>query len=127
MSGGITVVGLDSLVADLASATPRLAVTATAAVAVNARKVQQSARQRVRGHKYLPQYPGSISYDVLAGPASIEAEIGPDKNRKQGALGNIIEYGTSKNAPIEHLGPALEENAEDLVRGIEIALHQALP
>jgi hypothetical protein len=27
------------------------------------------------------------------------AEIGPDKERVQGALGNIIYFGTSKNAP----------------------------
>ncbi|WNI16617.1 hypothetical protein [Actinacidiphila sp. ITFR-21] len=127
MSAGIVIVGLEGLVADLASSTPRLAGNAATAVAVTSRKVQQSARARVRGHRHIPQYPASITYDVTAGPAGAEGEIGPDKNRAQGPLGNIIEYGTPKNPPIEHLGPALEENAEDLVHGIEVALHQALP
>ncbi|WP_329177810.1 hypothetical protein [Streptomyces sp. NBC_01477] len=127
MSSGIVIVGLDGLVNDLAGGSARLARNTTTAVAVTARKVQQGARSRVRGHKYLPQYPSSITYDVRTTPVGVEAEIGPDKDRPQGALGNLIEYGSSKNAPIEHLGPALEENADDLVRGIEIALHQALP
>lgn len=127
MSSGIVIVGLDPLLQAMAGSNTALYRNTTTAVAVTARKVQQGARARVRGHRYLPQYPNSITYDVRGGPGVIEAEIGPDKDRPQGPLGNIIEFGTPKNAPIEHLGPALEENSEDLVRGIEIALHQALP
>lgn len=126
MTNSVIVVGLDALVADMTSSAPRLAANAATAVAVNCRKIQQSARARVRGHRHLPQYPNSITYDVRRAPFAVEGEIGPDKSRRQGPLGNIIEYGTSNNAPIEHLGPALEENADDLVRGIEIAVAQAL-
>jgi hypothetical protein len=43
----------------------------------------------------------------------------------QGSLGNIIEFGTSKNAPIPHLGPALDANAADLLAGVDIAVRQA--
>jgi hypothetical protein len=122
----IIVTGLDELIADMAASAPRMVANARTAVAVTSRKVQQSARDRVRGHKYLPQYPNSITYDVRGGPLLIEGEIGPDKDRPQGPLGNIIEFGTPNNAPIEHLGPALEENADDLERGLEIAARQAL-
>lgn len=126
MTTGVIVAGLDALIADMAASSPRLAVNARTAVAVTSRKVQQSARDRVRGHKYLPHYPASITYDVRGGPLLIEGEIGPDKGRRQGPLGNIIEFGTPNNAPIPHLGPALEENADDLQRGMEIAARQAL-
>lgn len=127
MTEGIVIVGLDGLVDDLIGSVARLDRNITTAAAVTARTVQESARDRVRGHKYLPQYPNSITYDVRATPLGVEAEIGPDKDRRQGPLGNIVEYGTSNNAPIPHLGPALEENAEDFTRGVEIAIRQALP
>lgn len=43
---------------------------------------------------------GSISYDLhqtsFAGDGVIEAEIGPDKDRAGGAIGNIAYFGTSR-------------------------------
>lgn len=122
----LVVVGLDALVTDLVGSAARLERNEATALAVTARKIQQSARDRVRGHKYLPQYPTSITYDVTRAAGGPQAEIGPDKGRAQGALGNIIEYGTINNAPLEHLGPALEENADDAERGIGVAVMQAL-
>jgi hypothetical protein len=60
---------------------------------------------------FTVHYPHSISYDVTEDGTTIEAEIGPDKARRgrQGALGNILEFGTSRNAPIPHLLPAFED------------------
>jgi hypothetical protein len=123
---GIDVIGLTVVVDDLGTFAERLRVNVGKAVTVTSRKVRDDARNRIRGHKYLPAYPYSITYDVKVTPVGVEGEIGPDKGRSQGPLGNIIEYGTSKNAPIPHLGPALDANAEDLVTGIEIAVHQAM-
>ncbi|MEV4437486.1 hypothetical protein AB0K09_00465 [Streptomyces sp. NPDC049577] len=122
----IVVMGLVETEAYLAGVPARLAVTGRQAVEVTARKVKDSARQRISGHKYLPQYPRSITYEVKTTAAGVEAEIGPDKGAAQGALGNIIEYGSANNAPLPHLGPALEENADDLARGVEIAVAHAL-
>lgn len=122
----VIVIGAEALAADLVGAGVRFERNATTALAVTARKVQQSARQRVSGRRYLPQYPQAITYDVKRAAGGPQAEIGPDKGRPQGALGNLVEYGSIHNAPIEHLGPALEENADDAVRGIEIAVWQAL-
>jgi hypothetical protein len=123
---GIDVVGLTVVVDDLGTFAERLRVNATKAVKVTSQKVRDDARNRIKGHKYLPAYPYSITYDVKVTVEGAEGEIGPDKGRAQGPLGNIIEYGTSKNAPLPHLGPALDANAEDLVAGIEIAVHQAM-
>lgn len=123
---GIEVLGLNAVVADLENAPVRLAANLRTAVQVTCRKVRDDARDRIKGHRYLPAYPYSITYETKVAEDVIEGEIGPDKGRAQGPLGNIVEYGTSKNAPIPHLGPALDANADDLVRGAEIAVRQAL-
>ncbi|MFL4947478.1 hypothetical protein ACJ6WE_08910 [Streptomyces sp. MMS24-I31] len=123
---GVDVIGLNVVVADLEAFPTRLAANVVKAVRVTSQKVRDDARSRIAGHKYLPAYPYSITYDTKVTAEGVEGEIGPDKGRAQGPLGNIVEYGTSKNAPIPHLGPALDANAEDLVAGIEIAVSQAI-
>jgi hypothetical protein len=123
---GVQVTGLNVVVADLEAFPVRLATNVAKAVKITSQKVRDDARNRIKGHKYLPAYPYSITYDVKVTGEGIEGEIGPDKGKAQGPLGNIVEYGTSKNAPIPHLGPALDANAEDLIAGIEIAVRQAM-
>ena len=44
---------------------------------------------------YAKRFPYSITYDVKG----LDAEIGPDKSRSQGALGNILYFGTSTQGP----------------------------
>lgn len=140
----VQVTGLDTLIADMTASPERLAVNLRKAVQVTCGKIKADARQRISGHKRFPRYPYSITYDTKVTAEGIEGEIGPDKNAMgsrpnstgrsrrqdkgtmQGSLGNILEYGTSKNAPIPHLGPALDANAGDLVAGVEIAVRQAL-
>ncbi|MFJ5176716.1 hypothetical protein ACIP68_23125 [Streptomyces griseoviridis] len=121
----VVVTGAQETAAQLIRSITLLEANATKAVAVNAGKVKRTAAQRVSGRKYLPAYPSSITYTVSRGPEGPEAEIGPDKGRPQGPLGNLIEYGSINNAPIPHLGPALDEHVDDLVRGIELAAVQA--
>lgn len=127
MSSGFVVIGLDTLVDDLAGSVKKVRKNARTATAVTARKVQLDARRYVRGFRHLPQYPASITYSVRLTEIGVEAEIGPDKDRAQGPLGNLIEYGSINNPPTPHLGPALEANADDLAVGMAIALRQALP
>jgi hypothetical protein len=57
--------------------------------------------------RHASAYPFSISYDVQRIPGGAQAEIGPDKGRRQGALGNLLEYGSSKNPPHNDGGRAL--------------------
>ncbi|MFB7739572.1 hypothetical protein ACFC08_35535 [Streptomyces sp. NPDC056112] len=121
----VIVTGAQETAAALLRGMLRLERNATTAVAVTAGKVKRDAAQRISGHSHLPAYPASITYSLSHGPMGPEAEIGPDKGRRQGPLGNLIEYGSIHNAPLPHLGPALDANADDLVRGIEIAVWQA--
>jgi hypothetical protein len=74
--------------------------------------IKKDWAQRWTGHPHFPALPRAVSYDVFHSFAgNSHAEVGPDKNRRQGALGNIIEFGTPKNAPIPGGLPALAAEA----------------
>lgn len=104
---------------DLGKIAPRFVKDVEAVVTKGALNIKKDAAQRISGHAHAPHYPKSISYDVKRTMGGIEAEIGPDKNRRQGALGNILEFGTSKNAPLPHLGPALDAEEPKYVKALE--------
>lgn len=84
-----------------------------AIVEIGARNVKDEARDLISGLAHAPAYPYSIGYELLNARALglVSADIGPDKSKAQGALGNILEYGTVNNAPFAHLGPALDREA----------------
>jgi hypothetical protein len=83
-------------------------VGARAVVQRGALNIKRDWQQRWSGHRHFPALPAAITYDTtMAGPI-INAEIGPDKGRPAGALGNIIEFGTRNNAPIPGGLPALQ-------------------
>lgn len=126
MSENVIITGIAEVEAMFTRSQAALNRNCHRAVQVNAGNVKRDAQNAIKGHKYLPAYPYSITYDTHITPTGAEAEIGPDKDRPQGPLGNIIEYGTSKNAPLPHLGPALDRNADDLERGVTLAVMQAL-
>ncbi|MGW4784229.1 hypothetical protein [Streptomyces sp. NPDC004230] len=75
--------------------------------AVNIKKDwRANARQTAGKHGRL--YPNSIGFDFAAyGRDIFMATIGPDKNGPQGALGNLLEYGSVKNPPHNDGGRAL--------------------
>jgi hypothetical protein len=59
--------------------------------------------------KHAPSYPSTIGFDLAAyGPDIWMAIIGPDKGGPQGALGNLLEYGSVKNPPHRDGGRALD-------------------
>lgn len=117
---------LRALQADLGRAGSQAAQNVRQAVEITARRVKDEARTLAGGLAHAPHYPRSISYDIHIGLQQTSAEIGPDKGGPQGALGNILEYGTSKNAPIPHLGPALKANEADFMEGLSRAVGDVL-
>lgn len=118
--------GLNELAADIARAGVEALPRVRQALQVNAHKVRDDARRFASGLSHAPLYPQSITYDTRVGVGWVEAVIGPDKNRPQGALGNILEYGTVKNPPHTHLGPALDLHSPDLVYGLDLATRDLL-
>lgn len=71
------------------------------------------------GLSHLPALAASITYDTTVRATDVEAEIGPDKGRRQGALGNIAEFGTSKNAPRPGGAPALAAEEPRFLTAVE--------
>ncbi len=116
---------LDRLAGDLGAVAHGDAKPLERAVATTARKVRDTWREQAKGMSHAPAFPFSVSYDITRfggfGASVISAEIGPDKERAQGSLGNLIEFG-SRNNPPQGLGHgALQANEQDFITGIENA------
>lgn len=119
--------GLSALVADLTAAPLKVQVASAAIVKKGAQNIKDEAVRTASGMAHAPLYPRSISYDVsVSGRGNVEAEIGPDKDRPQGALGNLLEYGSVNNPPHAHMGPALDREGPGFEKAIETAAGEAL-
>lgn len=138
---------LSKLAMDLGRA-PRAAGPFLAkAIEVTARNVKDTAKKNATGMAHAPAFPYSIGYDigvgydqtfgqstgsVIAGAIAsaessvLRAEIGPDKGRAQGALGNLIEYGSVNNPPQGIMHGALQANEADFAKGVDKAIDDAL-
>lgn len=115
MSGnflGMDMSEVNELAADLILASVKALPAVRTVIEVGSYKIKDEARDTIRAldnNNRLPAYPSSITYDVDVNPIGIvSGEIGPDKDRPQGPLGNVLEYGTSISRPVPHLQPALE-------------------
>jgi hypothetical protein len=78
------------------------------------------------GHSYIGPLSRAVSYDRRFRGSDVEWEIGPDKGKAQGPLGNIIEFGTVKNAPIPGGLPALDREAPRTERHLAEVLGRVL-
>lgn len=97
-----------------------------AAVFRGAMNIKRDAARRISGHPRLRALPASIDFDMfrsLRGPA---AEIGPNHSRRQGPLGNIAEYGTTKNPPLPFMRPAADAEQPRFERAMEDVAVKAL-
>lgn len=107
----VQVTGLTELVADLNRAESRSVPAVAAVVVKGAVNIKQDWRQRWSGLSHAPAVASSITFDTSYGIGSVEAEIGPDKDLRQGPLGNLLEYGSEHNAPIPGGIPAAKTEA----------------
>jgi hypothetical protein len=110
---------LDRYVLDLDEALAGALPKVREVVQKGALNIKRDAQRRVGGLAHAPSYPAAISYDTTVGAGGVYAEIGPDKGRRQGALGNLIEYGSVNNAPIPHIAPAVDEELPRFERAME--------
>jgi hypothetical protein len=98
---------LDALADDLDEIPAEKRPQFSKVVEKGALNIKNGLRADATGHPTYRYFPTSISYDMTG---EFSAEIGPDKERVQGALGNIIYFGTSKSAPQLNLeGPLSRE------------------
>ena len=95
----------------LARAIPRARRDARAVTMRGAMNIKRDWKSNARATapKHAPAYPSSIGFDFAAyGPDIWMAIIGPDKAGPQGALGNLLEYGSVHNPPHRDGGRALD-------------------
>jgi hypothetical protein len=117
--------GLDEFRAVLAAAERDVPAETEKVMHRAGNNIKRGAVRRVSGIRRAPHYPRAIGYDLERVGDRVSLEVGPDKDKMQGPLGNIFEYGTVKNAPIPHLGPALDEelpNAEKYLGDLGVRL-----
>ena len=114
------------LAADLGRIAGKSVPPLLAAVEKSAASVQRGMRSEAQGHAHSPHFPNSITHDVKAHFGGIEAETGPDKGLTQGALGNILYFGTSKNGPVLNINGPLDLEAPRFQKAVEAAAGKLL-
>jgi hypothetical protein len=121
VDANFSVVGLDALLHDLETAGPKVLAGARAVLQKGALNIKNGMREDFTGHRHAPLIPYAVTYDTRITAGGAEAEIGVDKNRPQGALGNLLAFGSSKNAAVvDHTAalrrelPALERYLADV-------------
>ena len=58
--------------------------------------IKQGMAAQAEDHPHFVDLPDAVTYDIApTGLRSVAARIGPDKRRRQGALGNVFWYGTA--------------------------------
>jgi hypothetical protein len=102
---------------NLAEAEPQIAAIVTRG-ALNVKNGWR-ANATVTAGRHARRYPSSVSYDVTPIPGGASAEIGPDKGRPQGALGNLLEFGSANNPPHNDGGRALATEAPQFEARVE--------
>lgn len=120
-----------ALADDLGRVKSRLMPAMRAVTARGALNIKNDAQASIRAqtrHIFVKQYPNSITYDITKSSGTeVRAEIGPDKDKPQGALGNLLEFGSpSHNAPMPHLVPAFEAEAPTYAEQLGIAASNAV-
>jgi hypothetical protein len=126
MAADFDLTGLDKLTADLLGAGVEALPFVRQAVQGTALGVKKSWQGKVSGSRGLGGLARTVSYDTEIKGGAVTAEIGYDKGRGQGPLGNISEFGSKYHAPRGYGAAALHENEDDFVRGIEHAVDDAL-
>ncbi len=107
---------------DLAKAAAVAPAEAAKVVTKAAVNIKADARRRVSGIAHAPRYPYAITFDtVRVSSLRVTTDVGPDKDKTQGPLGNIFEFGAPEQntPPIPHMGPAAEAEQPRFTRAME--------
>lgn len=125
---------VDRLAADLGEVSDEIGPFIHSAVSYTSREVKKNAGKRVGRSKSWSAAAKAIDYDITNlqafNTSVIKSEIGYDKEKQAGGLGNLREFG-APDSPSGPLGPhndlaaALHDNELDFGRGLAIATEDA--
>lgn len=127
MSDGVSIdtSELQTLAADFGKASAGLLKDVDKVAKKAAQNIKDDLSAQAAASTHFRGMAGSISYERAYGLGSVGYEVGPDKDRRGGALGNIFFFGVPEggggtgdlDAPLAAEGPrfvkALSELAED--------------
>lgn len=114
----VRIEGGRELIASLDKAISKALPEAEQVMVKGAVNIKEDWRRRWSGHPHFPALPNTIGFDLFHTLGTVHAQIGPDKDKRQGPLGSIIEFGTPKNAPIPGGLPALEAEVPRFERAL---------
>lgn len=98
---------LDRWAEHLDDVAARAPAEATKVVAKGALNIKNDARRRAKAiGAHVRRYPYTIGYDLDEQPDGASAEVGPDPEKGQGALGHLLERGSPTSPPHPHMLPA---------------------
>lgn len=82
--------------------------------------IQKDARDRAKLiGPHVRRYPSAITFETARHGAETAAEIGPETDRGQGALGGILENGSPTSPPHPHMLPAGQAEAPRFEKALE--------
>lgn len=107
---------LRAFAADLGKIASKAFPDTDAVLKKGAQNIKDDLVADARGSKHFKGMAGSISYDSMYGIGHAKYEIGPDKSRRGGALGNIYYFGTSRGGGTGDLEGPLAREAPNIER-----------
>lgn len=110
---------VDRLVADMGAASRKVPAEVRKVVQKGSLNIKNDWREAWTGHAHAPSLPYAVTYDTTVKGTVVEGEIGPDKDKRQGALGNIYEFGTPNNAPIPGGQPSLDAEEPRFIAALQ--------
>lgn len=124
---------LTGLAADLGEVQASAERTIRSAIEYTSVEIKKSAARKVGKRKHFKQAAQAIDYELKSfqgfGVSVLQSEIGFDKDKPAGALGNLTEFGApgadNALAPGSELVTSLHEQEGDFVKGLNKALEDA--
>lgn len=130
---GIDLGELERRAALIAGSTAAIEAQGAAVVSRGALNIKNDWRANATASSgaHAPLYPFSISYDITPAGPVVEAEIGPvtqhrQRNQMQGALGNILEFGSATSGGHNDGGQALDLEEPRFLAQVEALALRAL-
>lgn len=117
---------LQEWIADLERADEELVPSTERVVGRGCFQIKKDWAARWTGYAHIPWLPRAINYDVTRRGDSVSGEVGVDKSKRQGPLGNVIEFGTENNAPIPGGMPAVAAEEPRFINALGDMLEKLL-
>lgn len=112
--------GLTELIDDMKRVEEIAPAEVAKVVKKGVQNIKTDTQTRWAGARYAPALAAAVTYDdpVIEGN-TVSSEVGPDKDRRQGALGNIYEFGVPGTAPQPALNPAADAEEPRFAQALE--------